>query len=172
VNINAEPKRLNEDLNMATASSVTFLHRPSIYKIVYRSYAMPTSDNAREAEIAEVLAVSRSWNSANDITGALLLSGTGYAQVLEGPPHAVKSLFGHIACDRRHHGVELLYSDYHSERDFGNWSMAVVGPVESTDIELASTTYKRNIVLADGADDIRIMLRWLLIDEPLQRKLD
>jgi hypothetical protein len=45
--------------------------------------------------------------------------------------------------------------------------MTVVGAPERADIELASTAYQRNIVIDNGADDIMLMLRWLLIDEPL-----
>jgi hypothetical protein len=139
-----------------------------IYRLVYRSQL--TSDPAiahSEAAVADIMSVSLRWNHANGITGALLLSATGYAQVLEGPSHAVKSLFGHIVCDHRHKNVELLYNEYDSERDFANWAMVVVGPPGREDIELASTAYKRNIVLSNGADDIRAMLRWLLIDEPI-----
>lgn len=141
---------------------------PLIYKIVYRSYATATSDAAREADVAGILGVAQDRNALNGITGALLLSRTGYAQVIEGPPHAVKSLFGHIACDRRHRGVELLYNDYETERDFGNWSMAVVGAPEEGDIELASTGYERSTALSDHAEEIRRTLRWLLIDGPLR----
>ena len=153
---------------MPAASDHESLSVPRLYKIVYRSYTTATSDAAREVDVADILGMSKVWNSSHDITGALLLSRTGYAQVLEGPLHAVKSLYGHIACDSRHRGVELLYNDYDTERDFGNWSMGVAGPLEDGDIELASTAYKRNIVLGDRADDIRMMLRWLLIDGPLR----
>jgi hypothetical protein len=140
-----------------------------IYKLVYRSHPVDVPDlSKREREVADIMTVSLGWNYSNGITGALLLSPEGYAQVLEGPPHAVKSLFGHIACDPRHQALELLYHEYHSERDFGNWAMAVVGPPGQEDIELASTAYRRNIVLSNGAEDIMLMLRWLLIDEPLQ----
>ena len=142
-----------------------------LFKLVYRSHVTNPSDiSRRERDIAAILDASQTWNSANDITGALLLSPTGYAQVLEGPPHAVKSLFGHIVCDRRHQDVELLYCEPHTERDFGNWSMAVVGPPDETDIELASTAHQRDLVLEGGAEDIRLMLHWLLIDGPLRKR--
>ena len=142
-----------------------------IYRLVYRSEIVKPLDTVeREREVAAIMNVSLRWNYANGITGALLLSDSGYAQVLEGPSHAVKALFGHIACDARHQNLELLYKEYDLERDFPNWAMTVVGPPGREDIELASTAYNRNITLSDGADDIRMMLRWLLIDEPLQNK--
>ena len=142
-----------------------------IYRVVYRSRIPGPFDMPhRDSEVADILSVSLGWNYSNGITGALLLSNSGYAQVLEGPPHAVKSLFGHIACDARHQNVELLYNEYDLERDFANWAMAVVHSPDEETIELASTAYKRNIVLSNGADDIRMMLRWLLIDEPLLNK--
>ena len=144
--------------------------RPSLYKIVYRSYGVQKSrPEQMEADLADILGVSQAWNFANGITGALLLTQTGYAQVLEGPRYAVKALFGHIACDHRHRAVELLYHENHSTRDFGNWAMAIVGAPQQSDIELASTAFQRDIVLDNGAEDILLMLRWLLIEEPLER---
>jgi len=94
------------------------------------------------------------------------MTATGYAQVLEGAAYDVKSLFGHIACDRRHEGVELLYHDAHEERDFGNWAMAIVRAPHQEDIQLASTAFHRDIALSNGADDILMMLRWLLYGGP------
>ena len=142
---------------------------PKIYKIVYRSHLIDVPDMPqREREVADIMRISIDWNYKNGITGALLLSSDGYAQVLEGPSRAIKSLFGHISCDLRHHNIELLYNEYDTKRDFENWAMAVVAPPGEEDVELASTTYKRKIVLSEGAEDIRMMLRWLLIDEPLR----
>ena len=62
------------------------------------------------------------------ISGALLFDLRRFAQVLEGPPHTVKSLFGHIACDRRHTNVTLLDYIPVKAREFSTWSMAYVEP--------------------------------------------
>jgi hypothetical protein len=150
----------NQGLKMSQTTAVG--DAPSIYKIVYRSHMIRQTDARFHADIERILDVSREWNAANNITGALLLTGTGYAQVLEGSAHDVKSLFGHIACDSRHQGVELMYHESHEERDFGNWAMTIVRMPDQSDIELASTAYQRNISISNGAEDILMMLRWLL----------
>ncbi len=134
----------------------------TIYKVVYRSQIVRGLETSFDTDIERILSVSREWNAANDITGALMLTATGYAQVLEGSAHAVKSLFGHIACDKRHQSIELMYSESHEERDFGNWAMTIVRAPSESDIELASTAYQRDIVISNGAEDILMMLRWLL----------
>jgi hypothetical protein len=79
-------------------SSKNKLPIPQIYKIVYRSYATGKPGKSHsERDIADILGVSKAWNFSQGITGALLLSRSGYAQVLEGPVHAVKSLFGQLS---------------------------------------------------------------------------
>ena len=101
---------------------------PPIYKIIYRSKI--TDEGGHDAvmdHIKSILGWSRDWNPKHGITGALMLDEDGFAQVIEGPPSAVKSLFGHIAVDRRHKSVEVMEADFHPERDFGSWSMGFVG---------------------------------------------
>ncbi|HTI01486.1 MAG TPA: BLUF domain-containing protein [Acidisoma sp.] len=140
-----------------------------IYKIVYRSRAVRSADDRQnQADVEDIIRVARAYNSARGITGALLLSPYGYAQVLEGPSHAIQSLFGRIMCDRRHENVELLYNDHHSNRDFGNWAMALVGVPGEADIELASTSLQHRIDTAAGADDVLAMLRKLVIPEAVE----
>jgi hypothetical protein len=142
----------------------------SVFKVVYRSRAAWHADQSRnEADIEHIITVSRAWNADRGLTGALLVSSYGYAQVLEGPPGEVKTLFERIRVDRRHRDLELLYHDEHPERDFGNWAMALVSPSGQSDIELAATSYRFDVEVPDNADDIRTMLRWLLIDEPATR---
>ena len=46
--------------------------------------------------------------------------------------------------------------------------MAVVGPPEEGDIELASTGHAKATALSDHAEEIRRTLRRLLIDGPLR----
>lgn len=144
----------------------------SIFKVVYRSRAVWHADQSlNEADIEHIVTRSRCWNAAHGITGALLVSSYGYAQVLEGPSEEVRPLFQSISCDPRHRDVELLYDDYHCDRDFGNWAMALVGPPAKADIEIGSTPCRFDIEVPDDADTIREMLRWLLMSEPAARTL-
>lgn len=137
-----------------------------IFKLVYRSRARWHADQAQnEADIANIVSTAQAYNAVAGITGALLVSATGYAQVLEGDSDLVKALYQRIVFDPRHEDVELLYGDYHPDRDFENWAMAVVTTASAFEIELTSTARRFPVAVPDNADDIRGMLRALLLGE-------
>ena len=141
--------------------------QPAIFKVIYRSrIAEEGGHDAVMAHIQQILDWSRAWNPKNGITGALMLDEDGFAQVLEGPSHAVKSLFGHIVCDRRHKDVEVMEADLHQERDFGSWSMAFVGKQGEADIKLTETAKQSRAAGGDGAKNIIAMLKWFLQEQP------
>ena len=118
------------------------------------------------AHIKQILEWSRAWNPKHGITGALMLDEDGFAQVLEGPSHAVKSLFGHIICDQRHKEVQVMEADFHPERDFANWAMAFVGKQGEPDVKLASTAQQSQMATGTGANGVISMLRWFLQEQP------
>lgn len=139
---------------------------PQIYKIIYHSnIAIDGGHDTVMTHVKEILTCSRSWNPKHGITGALMLNGENFSQVLEGPSHAVRALFGHIVCDRRHRNVELLQADYFLERDFSSWTMAFAGSPGEADITMASTHKSRDASLGDGASGVINLLRWLLDEQ-------
>ncbi len=139
---------------------------PLTYKIIYHSQIAIEGGHDRVIEhVRGILDWSRVWNPKHGITGALMLNDRNFSQVLEGPASAVRSLFGHIACDRRHKNVELLQADYFKQRDFDNWSMAFAGSATEPDIKLASSMATRDEALGDGANGVINLLRWLLSEE-------
>ena len=141
--------------------------QPQIYKIIYRSrIAEDGGHDAVMDHIKQILIWSRSWNQKNGITGALMLDEDGFAQVLEGPSDAVKALFGHIICDRRHKEVEVMEADHHHERDFGNWAMAFVGRTGEPDITLTRTERRDPRPTGNGAPGVIALLRWFLQEQP------
>ena len=136
------------------------------YKIIYHSQIALEGGHDRIMEhVRGILDWSRMWNPKHGITGALMLNDRNFSQVLEGPASAVRSLFGHIVCDRRHKNVELLQADYFKHRDFENWSMAFAGSASEPDIKLVSGMPTRDAALGDGANGVVNLLRWLLSEE-------
>ena len=134
-----------------------------IYKVIYHSQIAVSGGHERITEhVRQILTWSRKWNPAHGITGALMLNDENFSQVLEGPKHAVKSLFGHIVCDSRHKNVELLQCDTFKKRDFSNWSMAFAGSSTESDISLASHPRFQDPDLCEGANGVMSLLRWLL----------
>jgi hypothetical protein len=100
------------------------------FRLMYRSRdRVPPED--RVDELADLFARSRSNNQRRNITGALLVSGQWFVQVLEGEEEQVRFLFARIRTDARHDGVELLSEGRADERIFGRWSMARVAVDDS-----------------------------------------
>lgn len=100
------------------------------FQLIYRSRdCLPAEE--REDELGDLFARSRSNNEKRNITGALLLSGQWFVQVLEGEEDVVRSLFATIQGDPRHDGVELLFEGLTDPRTFAHWSMAKVTMPES-----------------------------------------
>lgn len=100
---------------------------PELCSLVYFSRSTIPSDRVDE-EIRSILDSARKNNANCDVTGALLYSGGYFAQVLEGPLHAVQSTYERIRSDPRHAEVSLLSSKPVTGRSFGEWSMAHAKP--------------------------------------------
>jgi hypothetical protein len=77
----------------------------SIFSLLYISRSRLQSDSAG-ACIQDVVATSRIRNSGLDVTGALLFTGSHFAQILEGPPSSVEELMQSIKRDPRHDSVK------------------------------------------------------------------
>ena len=100
-----------------------------LHRVLYCSRNLiPGDPGTVAAHVRGILAASRRNNARDGITGALLFSEGCFAQVLEGPLHAVESAFERIQCDERHSDVTVLQSGPATARDFPDWSMAFTGP--------------------------------------------
>ena len=96
-------------------------------------YISRTSLDAAEAarELPQILAASRANNPRCGVTGALMVSPDGFAQVLEGPATKLGETFERIQCDLRHDDVTILSFEPLTERQFGDWSMACCDGAEA-----------------------------------------
>jgi hypothetical protein len=66
---------------------------------------------------------ARRNNPRDGLTGALIVRGDLYLQLLEGPEAAVMATYARIARDHRHLAVKLLVQETVAERLFPNWTM-------------------------------------------------
>lgn len=68
---------------------------------------------------------SQAWkrNAKHGITGVLIVQGTTFYQILEGPPDAVRRVFADIQSDDRHDSITILMNEPTEYRRFSNWSM-------------------------------------------------
>ena len=94
----------------------------NVFRLIYRSRNLiPPED--RKAELGTLFSTARSNNKKQGITGALLVHGDWFAQVLEGDEAPVRALFTRIEQDGRHDNVSVLASGP-ADRVFGRWAMA------------------------------------------------
>lgn len=94
-------------------------------RIVYLSDATIDGDPHSIATTLEsVVAHSRDYNEALDVTGLLLFSGNHFIQAIEGPASSVRHVWQHITKDERHSGCRILIEDHNIARIFGDCPMA------------------------------------------------
>lgn len=111
----------------------------STFRLMYRSRNLIPPDRVKK-ELGVLFGEARSNNKKQHVSGALLLDGEHYVQVLEGDEALVRELFEHIAKDERHDSVALLESETVDARVFSRWSMARVGEGDEADIPLIAHT--------------------------------
>lgn len=90
-----------------------------LIQLIYASRPFGFDDLA----LAGILAVARSNNARDGITGALICREDLYLQLLEGPPDVVTAAFGRISRDNRHTEVIRLVSRDVESRLFPEWAM-------------------------------------------------
>lgn len=72
----------------------------------------------------DILAISRTNNIKNDITGLLIFDGTTFCQVLEGKKESLDQTYERIIKDGRHIDHTLLHKGTIEERSFSQWAMS------------------------------------------------
>jgi hypothetical protein len=106
-----------------------------VFRLIYRSHIqIPQED--RKVVLGEIFSTARSNNKGKQITGALLVSGEWFAQVLEGEEKSIKELYDRIEQDPRHDQIQLLEMRPTGDRVFSRWAMARVSDDGETDIPL------------------------------------
>ena len=92
-----------------------------LYSLLYSS--AETSTPTRQ-QLRELLAQSREFNAAHDITGLLLYYKHSFMQLLEGEKDVIVALFENkIFFDERHCAVTKYFEEPIEKRDFATWSM-------------------------------------------------
>ena len=84
----------------------------------------------RPTEIDRFVAVSTARNRTLNITGALIVTKSRFAQVLEGPDSAIEELMTSIRRDPRHGELAVVFDRAIAGRRFDGWSMAYSGNAE------------------------------------------
>lgn len=97
---------------------------PSLLAVLYRSQATEQMDRAATLEM---LVAAREHNERAGISGLLILRGTQFMQLLEGPHDAVDALLARIVRDPRHTALVVTHRETVTARRFPDWAMAFEG---------------------------------------------
>jgi hypothetical protein len=140
----------------------------SLYRLIYRSrevIAQVAPDAVTEAglyrELRAIVSTARSRNKEDNITGALLFTGAGFAQILEGPREVVERTFDRVAADRRHADVTVLCFTPTAQRSFPDWPMGFCGQSPPGSAELfahpSDTSMLSGARITTGSDVLRFL---------------
>jgi hypothetical protein len=100
-----------------------------VNRIIYISTARrrPT-----EAEIQDILEVSRRNNRRDGLSGLLIVAGQRFLQVLEGDREPLEQAYERIKVDARHFALVQLEWAQVEGRSFPEWQMGHVGAAEAS----------------------------------------
>ncbi|HEX4368851.1 MAG TPA: BLUF domain-containing protein [Rhodopila sp.] len=102
----------------------------TLYRLIYCSrnvILQAAPDAILEDEVRAILAAARRRNKADNVTGALLFTASGFAQVLEGMRDVVERTFDRINGDPRHADVTVLSFTPTERRSFPDWPVGFSG---------------------------------------------
>lgn len=83
---------------------------------------------SRFSQVERLVEDAQRRNEAMGLTGALIFSGSRFAQFLEGPRDAVEGTLQKIWLDDRHERITVLRDGRADCRRFGNWTLSYSGP--------------------------------------------
>lgn len=92
-----------------------------MHEIIYSSIA---TKKFSDAELTDLLNVSRLKNEQLGLTGMLIYGGGTFVQLIEGGIEAARELYEFVQKDPRHTQIEVSHQQKISERSFSAWSMA------------------------------------------------
>lgn len=89
-------------------------------------YASTARFDFGEAELMELLDVSRRNNARDAISGLLLYYRQTFLQLLEGESDLVEATHARISKDPRHDSLVTLVDDLYPARSFESWTMGFI----------------------------------------------
>lgn len=120
-----------------------------IYQKIYTSLML---DPLTDAELTEILNVSRANNTRDQLSGLLISHEKRFLQVLEGPEPAVKACYARILGDTRHTRVRMLSDATVDARVFPTWRMGFARPGELAADAKDAVFSIYNLSQGDGGD--------------------
>ena len=108
----------------------------SLYRLIYcsrnviaRDLSTASAAEALTTELRAILDTARRRNQLDEVSGALLFTNSGFAQVLEGQREVIERTFERINADPRHSDVTVLSFTPTEKRSFPDWAMGFCGQI-------------------------------------------
>jgi hypothetical protein len=98
-----------------------------LYSLLYVTRSTIAPSDTKEV-VDQIINTALDFNPTVGLTGALLFTGTYFAQVLEGDVAAIDGLVERIGRDPRHEQMLIVDRSPLAKRRFADWSMAYFGP--------------------------------------------
>ncbi|CAN7171971.1 BLUF domain-containing protein [Bosea sp. LjRoot90] len=103
----------------------------SLVRLVYASRSLLVEKD-RRVELARIIETARRLNAQNQLTGFLMATPGGFAQIIEGEIGNIEETYGRIMVDPRHDDLRLLTQEPVDRRRFDGWTMAFAERDETT----------------------------------------
>jgi hypothetical protein len=98
-----------------------------LFCIFYHSRELlPADPAAAGPQLVDIFRSATANNARDSVTGVLMFGYGSFAQVLEGPRHAVSRIFDEILKDDRHRDVTILHMGRIERRSFADWALIQV----------------------------------------------
>ncbi|MBZ9649241.1 BLUF domain-containing protein [Sphingobium sp. 3R8] len=115
-------------------------------------------DDAHAVALDAIVGVSRIRNANLNVTGALIFSGSRFAQLIEGPVDSVAILREAIERDVRHRSVTTIEASAANGRLFEGWSLAYCGHSTFVDRELRRISDQHGQDAAGASRNLKLVL--------------
>jgi hypothetical protein len=142
----------------------------SLVRLGYVSVSLLADGPNEQRHIADILLTSRRNNTESKVSGALLATDHGFAQVLEGERDAVEATYGRIARDPRHKDIVLILYESIEALKFPECGMAYIGPSQSTEAAVARVT--RSVPASKSGQAARHLVAFMSQVVPQPRMAD
>lgn len=97
------------------------------HSLLFVSKSLLPAANA-DAMVQQIVAASVAANGQAGLTGALIFTGSHFAQILEGGRAEIDRLMAVIRQDTRHSELRIFDRQSSARRRFSDWRMAYMGP--------------------------------------------
>jgi hypothetical protein len=127
----------------------------------YLIYISSAVELMGDAELEELLKVSRGNNKTKNVTGMLLYSEGSFIQVLEGEKDDVIAIYSVIKAGKRHKNVTTIMNGDSEERSFPDWQMGFFSVNKETlgELEGYVDPYSKNFLKNSSAQPAILVLK-------------